>query len=63
VPDRPAAWRTLHHVTFPAFAGATAHGILAGSDSGFAWAWWSYVTTTVAVVFPTVYRHYPGTRA
>ncbi len=52
----PRAWRTLHYVTFLAFAGATAHGILAGSDSGSAWAWWAYVTATVTVVFLTVYR-------
>lgn len=50
------AWRTLHYVTFLAFAGATVHGIMAGSDSGSAWAWWSYVAASVAVVFLTVYR-------
>ena len=50
------AWRTLHYVTFLAFAGATVHGITAGSDSGSAWAWWSYVAAAVAVVFLTVYR-------
>ncbi len=50
------AWRTLHYVTFLAFAGSTAHGILAGSDSGSAWAWWAYVGTSAVVVFLTVYR-------
>ena len=28
------AWRTLHYVTFLAFLGATAHGVMAGTDSG-----------------------------
>jgi predicted ferric reductase len=50
------SWRLLHYVTFLAFAGATAHGILSGTDSGSAWAWWSYVVATAAVVFLAAYR-------
>jgi len=50
------AWRLLHYVTFLAFVGATAHGLVAGTDSGSAWAWWIYVASTVAVVFLFVYR-------
>jgi sulfoxide reductase heme-binding subunit YedZ len=50
------SWRLIHYLTFLAFLGATAHGILAGTDSGAAWAWWSYVGATVAVVFLTAYR-------
>ena len=50
------SWRMLHYVTFLAFVGATAHGILSGTDTGAAWAWWSYVVASVAVVFLTVYR-------
>ncbi len=50
------SWRVLHYVTFLAFAGATAHGILSGTDSGTAWAWWSYVVATASVVFLTAYR-------
>ena len=50
------AWRTLHYVTFLAFVGATVHGIMAGTDSGSAWAWWIYAGSTVAVVFLLVYR-------
>ena len=50
------AWRVLHYVTFLAFVGATAHGLVAGTDSGSAWAWWIYVASTVAVVFLFVYR-------
>ena len=49
-------WRLIHYVTFLSFAGATAHGILTGTDSGTAWAWWSYVVATAAVVFLTAYR-------
>ncbi len=50
------AWRLLHFVTFLAFAGATAHGITAGSDTGSAWAWWTYVGVTALVLFLFVYR-------
>lgn len=50
------AWRTLHYVTFLAFLGATAHGLLAGTDSGTPWAWWFYTGSTVAVVFLLTYR-------
>jgi predicted ferric reductase len=50
------SWRMIHYVTFLAFVGATAHGILAGTDTGTAWAWWSYLAASVAVVFLTVYR-------
>jgi methionine sulfoxide reductase heme-binding subunit len=50
------AWRTLHYLTFLSFVGATVHGILSGTDTGAAWAWWSYVVASVAVVFLTVYR-------
>lgn len=50
------AWRLIHYATFLSFAGATAHGILTGTDTATAWAWWSYVVATAAVVFLTVYR-------
>jgi sulfoxide reductase heme-binding subunit YedZ len=49
-------WRLVHYVTFLAFLGATAHGILTGTDTTTAWAWWSYVVASVAVVFLTAYR-------
>jgi predicted ferric reductase len=57
------AWRLLHYLTFLSFAGATAHGILSGSDSGTAWAWWSYVGATALVVFLTGYRIVTGIMA
>ena len=50
------AWRTLHYVTFLAFVGATGHGLVAGTDSGSAWAWWIYVGATTAVAFLLTYR-------
>jgi predicted ferric reductase len=50
------AWRTLHYFTFLAFVGATAHGVMAGTDSGTPWAWWTYVGSTIVVVFLLVYR-------
>ena len=43
-------------MTFLAFAGATVHGISAGSDSGQAWAFWIYLTPIAATVFLLTYR-------
>lgn len=57
------SWRLLHYLTFLSFAGATAHGILSGSDSGTAWAWWSYVGATALVLFLTGYRVVTGIAA
>jgi predicted ferric reductase len=50
------AWRALHVLTFLAFAGATAHGILAGSDSGATWTFWMYAGSVAIVTFLFVYR-------
>lgn len=50
------AWRLLHYLTFLSFVGATAHGIVAGSDRTTPWAWWLYVGSMTAVVFLLVYR-------
>ncbi len=49
-------WRTLHYVTFLAFVGATAHGLMSGTDTGAPWAFWGYLLLTAAVVFLTIYR-------
>lgn len=57
------SWRLLHYLTFLSFVGATAHGVLTGSDSGTAWAWWSYVGATALVVFLTGYRVVTGIAA
>lgn len=50
------AWRALHVLTFLAFAGATAHGVLAGSDRGAAWTWWMYTGSVAIVTFLFAYR-------
>lgn len=50
------AWRVLHYTTLLAFAGATAHGVMAGTDSPTPWAFWMYAGSSVAVVFLLGYR-------
>jgi sulfoxide reductase heme-binding subunit YedZ len=50
------AWRMLHYLTFLAFAGSTAHGLMAGTDSTAPWAWWLYVGSSVIVAFLLGYR-------
>ncbi len=50
------AWRALHYVTFVAFAGATVHGIAAGSDTGQPWAWLTYAVAIDIVAFLLAYR-------
>jgi predicted ferric reductase len=52
----PKRWRTLHHLTFLAFLGATFHGLMAGTDTAAPWALWMYVLAAALVVFLTVYR-------
>ena len=49
------AWRMLHYLTFLSFAGATTHGLLAGTDTA-GWGRWVYLAATVPVVFLFVYR-------
>lgn len=49
-------WRALHFTTFLAFAGASAHGIAAGTDSGAPWAQWIYLGSMTVVTFLLVYR-------
>lgn len=49
-------WRRLHWATYALFAGATAHGLLAGSDSGAHWAHSLYLGAIGAVVFATAWR-------
>jgi sulfoxide reductase heme-binding subunit YedZ len=50
------AWRALHYLTFLAFAGSTAHGLMAGTDSSAPWAWWLYVGSSAVVAFLLGYR-------
>lgn len=49
-------WRLVHYVTFLVFLGATAHGLMSGSDTPAPWAFWVYVAATMAVVFLFAYR-------
>lgn len=70
------AWRTLHYITFAVFWLVTAHGLLAGSDTGEAWMMVIYIVSAglvslgiVARLFwpasapaPTGYGPLPGQR-
>ena len=49
-------WRLVHYATFLAFAGATAHGLMTGSDTSAAWALAIYAAATAVVVFLVLYR-------
>src|ERR671914_1608655 len=49
-------WRRLHWTTYGAFAGATAHGVMAGTDSGSPWALAMYFGAVGAVVAATAWR-------
>jgi DMSO/TMAO reductase YedYZ heme-binding membrane subunit len=50
------SWRTVHYLSFLAFIGATAHGLMAGSDSSATSVFAGYLTATATVVFLTTYR-------
>ena len=50
------AWRRVHYLSFAAFVGATAHGLMAGSDTGATWVYAGYLTLTAVVMFLTTYR-------
>jgi hypothetical protein len=52
----PRNWRRLHWTTYAAFAGATAHGVMAGSDSGAPWALGLYLGAIGAVCAATCWR-------
>lgn len=49
-------WRRLHYLTYLTFAGATAHGVMAGSDSGQPWAVGLYLGAVGAVAAATAWR-------
>jgi predicted ferric reductase len=50
------AWRRIHYLSFSAFVGATAHSVMAGSDSGAGWVALGYLLATVSVSFLLTYR-------
>jgi len=52
----PKAWRRIHWLAYMAFAGATAHGMAAGTDSGQPWALAVYGSAVTAVAALTGWR-------
>lgn len=55
-------WRTIHVLSFVAFALVTAHGLLAGSDAGEVWQRTLYGVAVGAVGFLTLLRLFGGKR-
>ena len=53
-------WRLVHYLSFVAFVGATAHGLMAGSDTSATWAYLGYLTIAALVLFLVTYRDHPG---
>jgi DMSO/TMAO reductase YedYZ heme-binding membrane subunit len=53
-------WRKLHWLSFAAFGLATAHGLMAGSDSGKPWAVGIYAGALGAVALGTAWRGLVG---
>ncbi|HEV2237237.1 MAG TPA: ferric reductase-like transmembrane domain-containing protein [Ktedonobacterales bacterium] len=51
-----ATWRTLHYGSFAVFVLVTAHGLLAGSDSGEAWMRLVYLGAAILVALLTIRR-------
>lgn len=49
-------WRTLHYVTFLAYAGSLWHGIAAGTDTQLPLVYWGYIFSLAAVTALTVLR-------
>jgi methionine sulfoxide reductase heme-binding subunit len=49
-------WRRLHYATFALFAGATVHGLTAGTDATQPWAFGLYLGATGAVAAATTWR-------
>lgn len=49
-------WRRLHYTTYLAFAGATAHGVMAGTDSAQPWVIGLYLGAIGAVAAATAWR-------
>jgi predicted ferric reductase len=49
-------WRLVHYTTFLAFAGATAHGLMTGTDTSATWALAIYAASGAMVVFLVLYR-------
>jgi sulfoxide reductase heme-binding subunit YedZ len=52
-------WRRLHWATYGVFASATAHGVLAGTDSATSWAQALYLGAIGAVAVAAAWRALP----
>lgn len=50
------AWHLTHMLSFPVFGFATAHGLMAGTDSSNALLWVSMLVVTILVVAMTIAR-------
>jgi sulfoxide reductase heme-binding subunit YedZ len=50
------AWRKLHWATYAVFVLATAHGLMAGTDSSRPWAFDLYLGAVGSVAFATAWR-------
>jgi predicted ferric reductase len=49
-------WRQLHYASFALFAGALAHGVTAGTDTGESWAQVAYLASATIVIFLVFFR-------
>jgi sulfoxide reductase heme-binding subunit YedZ len=49
-------WRRLHWATYAIFGGATAHGLMAGTDAARPWTFALYLGATGSVVAATAWR-------
>ena len=52
----PKWWRRLHLLTISTFSLAMVHGVFAGTDTGRAWMWWTYMLTGGSVLFLLLVR-------
>jgi predicted ferric reductase len=50
------AWRALHFLSFGAYAGATAHGLLAGTDAALPWARAVYAASAGLVLWLVLHQ-------
>jgi hypothetical protein len=57
------AWRRLHWASYACFAGATLHGLGAGSDSGRPLVRWMYVAAVASVTAAATWRTTAAVRA
>ena len=51
-----SAWRSIHYMSFGAFAAALAHGIMAGTDTLNPWVAGGYAAAAVSVLLLTIIR-------